>query len=215
MDRIDKLCAFLDECESFADIGCDHGYCTRYMLERGLCKRAYVSDVSEKCLEKARKLLKKYIDGGVLSAVCGNGLEKIDKNTEQVLIAGMGGEEIIAILGRGFIPDKFVLQPMKNVREVREFLIANGAKITRDTVFESGGKFYFVIKGERNGANLYYSEARLEYGYELDNPVLFEFLSQELGKKRKYLSRGLCKESYDKVSRDIKLIEGILSGEIK
>mgnify|MGYP003307993812 CR=1 FL=1 len=35
--RIDTLCSLLDKVETFADVGCDHGYCSEYMLKNGLC----------------------------------------------------------------------------------------------------------------------------------------------------------------------------------
>ena len=57
MDRIERLCAFLDKCATFADVACDHGYCAKYMLDNGLCERAVISDISEKSMSKARTLL--------------------------------------------------------------------------------------------------------------------------------------------------------------
>ena len=68
------------------------------MLKNGLCKRAVISDISAKCLEKAEILLKNYIQSGAVKSVCCSGLEKIDESTDEVLIAGMGGDEIVEIL---------------------------------------------------------------------------------------------------------------------
>ena len=84
MDRIKQLCAFLEKCESFADVACDHGYVAQYMLRNGLCKRAVVSDISDKCLSKARDLLSDFINAGTCRAVCCDGLEKIEKDTDFV-----------------------------------------------------------------------------------------------------------------------------------
>ena len=89
--RIRLLCGQLAACETFADVGCDHGYCTQYMLEENLFRRAVVSDISAGSLSKAEKLLSAYIAAGRVAPVCCPGLEKIPKGTEQVLIAGMGG----------------------------------------------------------------------------------------------------------------------------
>ena len=38
--RIETLCSLLTAAKSFADVGCDHGYCTEYMLKSGLCEKA-------------------------------------------------------------------------------------------------------------------------------------------------------------------------------
>ncbi|MCH5142344.1 MAG: SAM-dependent methyltransferase [Clostridiales bacterium] len=215
MDRIDKLCAYLDPCESFADIGCDHGYCTRYMLENNLCKSAVISDISEKCLDKAKRLLSAYIAQNRVKAVCCNGLSQIDENTGQVLIAGMGGEEIIAILKNSFIPKSFVFQPMKNVRLVREYLISCGAEISTDEYFESGGKFYSVIKGKKNGLPPEYTAVMLEFGKNISCGGTRKFIAQELDKKRSYLERNLGKKAREDILRQIKFMEEVLSSENK
>lgn len=215
MDRIKKLCAYLKNCQSFADVGCDHGYCTEYMLKNGLCKTAVISDVSAKSLSKAEKLLAPYISCGKCRSVCCNGLEKIDDKTDLVLIAGMGGEEIIQILSAAYIPRSFVFQPMKNVQKVREFLIANGAGITADEPFQSGGKFYFVIEGKRNGNPANYSKARLLYGKNLKSAATKSYINSELAKKKSYLLRDLSQNEKQKIQAEINFAEGVLSGEIE
>lgn len=213
MDRIKKLCSYLDKCVTFADVGCDHGYCTSYMLKNNLCSTAQISDISEKCLKKAETLLKDYCQSGRVVSVCCSGLEKIDSNTDQVLIAGMGGEEIVAILKNAFIPKSFVLQPMKNARTVREFLLKSGAGITCDEVFLSGGKFYFVIKGNCDGNGQAYCDLQLDYGLNLHSKDMQKYLLSELTKKRGYLDRPLSESSREEILLQIKKIEGILDSE--
>lgn len=214
MDRIKKLCSYLGECKTFADVGCDHGYCAQYMLKNGLCQRAVISDVSAKCLHKAEELLKNYILSGKCTPVCCYGLEKIDKTTDLVLIAGMGGEEIISILKSAYIPQNFVLQPMRNVRSVREYLLQEGAEITTDDVFESNGKYYFVLCGKRSGKVTPYTEARLEFGCGDVRGALGSYLRDELAKKREYLKNGPAAENREKIVKSIEFTEGFLKGEI-
>jgi len=215
MDRIKKLCAYLEKCESFADIGCDHGYCTEYMLESKLCKTATISDISAKCLEKAEKLLSVYIKNGAVKSVCCNGLEKIDEDTDEILIAGMGGEEIVNILTSSYIPKLFVLQPMRNMREVREFLLKNGAEITVDEPFDNCGKFYYVLKGRRGGNFRPYTDAELDFGQRLESPVTKAYVRGELEKKQLYLQRNLSGQARAEIENQAKYLEGVLKGEIK
>ncbi len=210
MGRIEKLCGYLGECNTFADVGCDHGYCTRYMLDNGLCGRAFVSDISAKCLEKAEKLLEKHIACGRVTPVCCNGLEKIDPAVDLVLIAGMGGDEIAAILRAAFVPENFVFQPMKNARAVREFLLSAGAAITADEVFESGGKYYRVIKGARSGEGQQYSETQLEYGLDFKSESARGYLYEEYQKKLSYLERPLSGAARDKILAEARVLGGIL-----
>ena len=98
-ERLKKLCAQLVPCKRFIDVGCDHGYCTAYMLERRLCERAVIADVSAKSLSKAERLLSRYVSDGLCSSVCCDGLEGIaEEEGDLVLIAGMGGDEILKII---------------------------------------------------------------------------------------------------------------------
>lgn len=210
MDRIEKLCRYLDYCKTFADVGCDHGYCTWYMLENGLCERAVISDISAKCLKKAEILLKSYIEKGVVTPVCADGLEGISEDTEQVLIAGMGGEEIISILKKSFIPENFVLQPMKNVREVREFLLSDGAEITVDEPFEFSGKFYYVLKGKKRGKQSIYGGQQLEFGLNLSGETTKQYICAEIEKKLSYLQRNLKKEVRESIEKDIRRYKEVL-----
>ena len=147
-----------------------------------MCESAVISDISAQSLNKAENLLKSYIQKGVVTSVCADGLEGINKDVNQVLIAGMGGEEIISILKKSFIPENFVLQPMKNVRAVREFLLEKGAAISVDEPFEFGGKFYYVIKGKNRGKSSIYGGQQLDFGLNLSGETTRAYILSELKK---------------------------------
>ena len=149
--RLNRIFSEIPSCGVFADIGCDHGYMTKAMLDSGKCERAIVSDISEKCLEKARVLLDDYIADGKVESVVSNGFEKVGEN-DLALIAGMGGEEIISILTKAkALPEKLVLQPMKNPDKVRLTVVKLGYRIVKDLVFFAGDKYYdlmVLVKGK-------------------------------------------------------------------
>lgn len=210
MGRIEELCALCEPCESFADVGCDHGYIARHMLKSGKCKDVIITDVSAKCLAKAEKLLAEYIAAGKCRAVCCDGLLGVPQSVEQAIIAGMGGEEIIKILTEGFIPDKFILQPMKNVGKVRAFLLESGCKITYDGIFKDEN-FYFVIKGESVGGSADYTPAALAFGRDsLGTPVLKEYAAAELKKSEAHLQT--CKNAVrrSEILSEIGLLKEVL-----
>jgi tRNA (adenine22-N1)-methyltransferase len=215
MNRIEKLCSHLSPCQTFADVGCDHGYCTQYMLKNDLCKTAIITDISAKSLQKAQTLLSGFIEEGRCKAICCDGLCGVDGNVDQVLIAGMGGEEIIKILNNSFIPKSFVFQPMKNPARLRRFLLDNGCKITYDDIFWDG-KFYFIIKGENCGGTLPYTQAELEFGRNsLTNPVLVNFLDEEIAKNYNYLSAPMTEGNKRIIEGRINFLQGVKKGEIK
>ena len=168
--RIDTLCSLLQPCRSFADVGCDHGYCSQYVLERGLCDKVVFADISKGSLAKAERLLAPYVAESKAVASLGGGFFGVPKDTQQVLIAGMGGSEIVGILADekyGFIPEMFVLQPMHDAEKLRRYLIENGAYIVRDYTFFDK-KYYDVIVGrkKRDNETQTYSDREYEFGKE-------------------------------------------------
>ena len=169
--RIDTLCSLLVPCKSFADVGCDHGYCSEYVLKNGLCEQVIFSDISKGSLQKAQTLLAPFVDEGKAKGVLGGGFYGVPNTTEQVLIAGMGGVEIVSILSDkkyGFMPQRFVFQPMHDTEKLRRYILENGGYIARDFTFEDN-KFYDVLvggKADETHLTLPYTDAEYEFGRE-------------------------------------------------
>ena len=222
--RIQTLCSLLERAETFADVGCDHGYCPQYMLENGLCRYAVFSDISKGSLLKAQTLLKTYVDDGRATAVLGNGFFGVDKATDQVLIAGMGGSEIVAILDDtkyGFIPKRFVLQPMHDSEKLRRYLVEKGAYIERDYTFFDG-KYYDVIVGyaqKAQGQVCEYSD--LEYAFGKENLAVYpeafiKRTEKQIRNIERYLSRpSLQEESRRELTERKNKLTGVLNGAFR
>lgn len=223
-ERIRTLCALLTEADSFADVGCDHGYCSEYMLKNGLCKRVVFSDISKGSLAKAKKLLAPYVKEGKAVAVLGDGFFGVPKDTAEVLIAGMGGSEIVSILSDGeygFMPKRFVFQPMHDSEKLRRYILENGGYIERDFTFFDG-KFYDVIVGGRVKAGRQvcdYSPAEFEFGKENLQKMPKAFvakLEKLLKNTERYLGiESLGEDSRTELEERKKKLQGVLSGEIK
>jgi len=144
MDRLNTIFSLIEPCNIFADIGTDHGLIARAACE--LCKKVIASDISEKCLQKAKKLLKTYDCAEFLVS---DGLKSFDKKPCMISICGMGGHTIIDILEDYFLKDKtakLILQPQNDAPLLREFLIKNNYSISCDIISKDGKKFYTIIK---------------------------------------------------------------------
>ena len=86
VDR-DKIC----------DVGCDHGKLSKYLLDQNIVKEVIISDISKPSLQKAVDLLQNagyHFD----AIVCDGLLGYANKQVDQCIIAGMGGDEIIKII---------------------------------------------------------------------------------------------------------------------
>jgi tRNA (adenine22-N1)-methyltransferase len=204
--RIDTLCALLKPTTTFADVGCDHGYCSEYMLKNELCEFAILSDISKGSLEKATTLLKDYVESGKAKGVLGNGFFGVPKDTEEVLIAGMGGEEIVAILSHekyGFMPQKFLFQPMLNPDKLRAYILDNGGFIERDYTFSADGKFYDVIVGRKRTEGepkQEYDGWQMEFGRDNLSERGDAFLAR-VARKKKDIDGFLSREGLQEKSR--------------
>ena len=223
--RIDTLCSLLAPAKLFADVGCDHGYCTEYMLQSGLCERAIFSDVSRGSLAKAEKLLAPYVRAGKAVGVLGDGFYGVDKDVDEVLIAGMGGSEIVSILSdekHGFMPKRFVFQPMHDSEKLRRYILANGGYIERDYTFEDG-KFYDVIVGgllkEMGQVCVEYTDGEYEFGRENLKKMPEAFVrrtQKQIVNIGKYLKQpNLQEESKQALIIRRERLQGVLNGEIK
>ena len=158
--RLKTLLDELGSCKTFADVGCDHGYIAENMLKYGKCEFAYITDISAICLKKAENLLALEYDGRYKAIVC-NGLKGVPK-VDQALIAGMGGEIICDILENAdYLPDRLVLQPMKNPEKVRLKALNLGYKLIKDYTFKDE-KFYDLIVCEKGED--FYSNDELVFG---------------------------------------------------
>lgn len=156
-ERIFHITARLEPTDIFADIGCDHGLMTKYMLDNNLCRRAYITDISEKSLQKAVTLLAPYVKEGKCIPVVGDGLAVVPEPCDFVLIAGLGGEAILNMIEDAYMPPRFLFQPMTRAYRLREYLLENGANLELDYTFSEGlpRKYYDIILGTGYGGDRY------------------------------------------------------------
>ena len=208
-ERLKEICAHIPASEVLADVGCDHGYCARYALKNGLCRRVYITDISEKCLLKAKALLTKEIQEGSCIPLVGDGIAILPEPCT-VLIAGMGGEEIIKILSH-HIPPVFLLQPMKSTEKLRRFLVEKGCQISLDYTFEDG-KFYDLILGTSGGGDRY-TEREFVYGRDnLKNPspAFRKKIRAERDKILGYLNASPSAGEREKLEKRLQTTENLL-----
>lgn len=173
-----------DKDKTVADIGADHGYLTKVLIEENRAKAVIATDISKASLEKTANLAKKY---GFLDKIflkVGGGLKILNKGEAQiVVVAGMGGNEIIKILEENTDKtfEKFIFQPMQNTINLREYLIKHNYEIIKDFIVKDRKKFYntIVARFSTNKQNL--SKKQIEFGLtnlDLKGNDFIEYLSE-------------------------------------
>lgn len=170
MQRVEEIVSHVVNSDICADVGCDHGYIGQTILKTGRAKKVIFTDVSSKCLKKAEELVDNDIRLGKAKAVVCDGLTGVTDEVDTVVIAGMGGEEIIKILSE-CLPrlrvKTLVLQPMKNSDKLRAYLLDGGFSLIRDYTFMDAGKYYDLIKAQKTDDKIKpYSVDELLFGRE-------------------------------------------------
>jgi tRNA (adenine22-N1)-methyltransferase len=178
-----------------ADIGTDHAYIPIKLIEDGICDKVIASDIKEDPVEIAKQNIKKYNAEDKIEVRLGGGLSVLSENeADTIIIAGMGGEMIEAIIHENEAIAKsalLILQPMNSQYELRKYLILNGYSIIDEDIAIEGFKVYNVMTVKKG------TQAAFENDIEYHLP---KYLI-----KHKYF-----KNLYDKKRREfIKVINGL------
>ncbi|MBQ6809088.1 MAG: SAM-dependent methyltransferase [Clostridia bacterium] len=149
--RLKTVSDAVGKCNILADVGTDHGYIPVYMLEEGLCNKAYASDINEGPLSRAEEFIKEKGLSHKCETILCNGLENVPRDYDALVIAGMGGETIASIIDANSPPEnaKLVLQPMTEEQTLRKYLYTHGYKITDETGISEPGHVYVVITAQK------------------------------------------------------------------
>lgn len=168
--RLRALCALIEPCDSFIDVGCDHGFVVRYAVQNAIAKRITACDVSQPSLEKTKRLLG---DGADVTYICADGATAAAGHST-VFMAGMGGPVMLSVMD-GCAPDTFILSPQSHVDRVRKRLLDDDYAVVYDKTVRDGGKFYDAIKAKRGGGRAQRENAsdlplRLRFGMFMHEP---------------------------------------------
>ena len=97
-ERLRRIVQLAKPADTVADIGADHGYTSRAMLEWGIARRVIATDISVASLKKARELLAEERLDGRAECRVGDGISVLRPGEAQgIVISGMGGPLILRI----------------------------------------------------------------------------------------------------------------------
>lgn len=147
--RLNSICELVVHEKTVADVGCDHGKVLAKLFLDNKVDFAYACDISAKSVKKAEDLLNEIgISKSKFEIVVTDGLQNINASEiDLVIIAGMGGLEIIKIISENNVKvNKFILVPHNNCIQLRKYLNKNNYTITNDFVVYDGGKYYNIME---------------------------------------------------------------------
>ena len=148
--RLGKIAGFIKEGSAVADIGSDHGFIPIYLAQNGPARRIIASDISAGSLKAAINNAVKYGVDDQISFIVAPGLDGIGEyEADTIVIAGMGGETISAILaGAPWTKQhgvRLILQPQTKLNKLCIWLQDNGYIITDADYVVDKGRFYIII----------------------------------------------------------------------
>lgn len=213
-DRLQNVVEFVTPGLRVADIGCDHGYLSIYLLEHKLASHVIAMDINRGPLARAQENIQNAGLSTYIETRLSDGLEKLAPDEADCLImAGMGGRLMIDILSKHLgvceAAREIILQPQSEIAKVRRFLEDAHYLIISESMVYEDEKYYpmmKVIHGEMHLKKpVYYKYGKILLHEE--NPVLHQFLLQE----RKYyvnLYKELaCQDPTEKIRQRIAEVE--------
>ena len=134
-----------------ADVGCDHGYVSIYLVQKGIAETAIAMDVRKGPLSMAENNVREYGLEEKIDLRLSDGLSLLNKDeADALVIAGMGGKLMISILEKKDIRElgikTAILQPQSDIPKFRQFLREKGYLIENEKIVFEDGKYYFPMR---------------------------------------------------------------------
>ena len=134
-----------------ADIGTDHALLPVALVRSGVCPYAVASDIRTGPAERARRAVEEAQLADRIEVRLGPGLSVLQpEEADDLVIAGMGGETIVSILGEApWIRSshfRLILQPMSRPEVLRRWLHRAGFLLEAEPAVEDGGHLYSILR---------------------------------------------------------------------
>jgi len=157
--RLRHLSQFVPNGARLTDVGTDHAYLPVWLLCRNIIPSAIASDIHVAPLRHAEMTATTYGVSDRLDLRLCAGLSMIaPEETDTIVIAGMGGETIAAILEDApwtcRAEKLLILQPMTKAEYLRKWLYDKGYYFTGESLVRDKGFLYpvFTVRGGRREA---------------------------------------------------------------
>lgn len=194
--RLQCIANFVRINDIVIDVGTDHAYVPIWLLQNGVSKKVYATDIHRGPLNNALRDAEKYGVFSNLELILGNGLTCCSQDiADTIIIAGMGGENIIEILEAApwVIQKRLILQPQTKIPELREWLRTHGFSILDASLAYDAGKIYLIWLVESEEMPAYSTDERILF--EKREPLLRYYIEERIKQLKKQI-HGMEKSIY-------------------
>ena len=215
--RLHAISSLVPDGAKLVDVGTDHGFIPVRLLLDDRIRTAIASDIGAAPLDHARRTAEQFgvterMDFRLCDGLCGISEDEVDT----VVIAGMGGDNIAAILSaapwtrNGTL---LLLQPMSKAEVLRRYLPENGYRVIAEQLVADKGVIYPILT-VRGGEMPPASDPQTWGGFLLQSdPLRNRYLDEQILRLRRAAS-GLGKAKDDSAhERREKLLSVIVALE--
>jgi len=190
--RLAAIAAMVPPKSVVADIGSDHGLLIKHLLSQDIITKAYATDNK---IGPYNRLKREFQSDARVSVYLADGLTSLPSNVDTIVIAGIGGKLIGAILERGIDKlasvTRIIVSPHNQVDEIRWRLSRLRFQIVDEDIVEEDHTFYDIIVWERGMVS--YSEQECRWG-PLNLTRCTETLIKRMAARRAEIDRILEKQ---------------------
>lgn len=148
--RLLACCGFVAPGERVADIGCDHGYLSIYLLTQGIARSVIAADIREQPLLSAVRNAQKFGVRDRIEFYLSDGVRSIPRDFDTMVCAGMGADTMISIIEAApwlkRSAYRLILQCQSKSHMLRRYLSEHGWRITEESVLRDGRFLYTVME---------------------------------------------------------------------
>lgn len=204
MNRIETIVSCIDITDNVADIGCDQIEVGVLLAKKGI--KSIASDISKNVIETASKKIKKLKLEKFINLRLGNGLNTIENdNVDTIILAGMGGYNIIEILSKSNNKFKKIITIANNNNDIlRKKMNELNYKVNYEIIVKENEKYYNLIVFVEGTYN--YTEKELLFGINHKNLDLYNEWIKYLYSKYSKI-KNLPKDKNNKINKILNCIE--------
>lgn len=181
--RLEAIASLIPDNSTVIDVGCDHALLDIYLAQEKNCE-CIATDINKNALDQAKYNISRFHVTKV-KTVLTDGLKGIPiRNTDIVVISGMGTGTINHILTIENLPNRLLISSHTDFEDLRRNVVSLGYFIQDEKYVEEKGKAYIIMdfmSGKRE-----YSPEDYQFG-----PILkknLHFIENEESKIKEILS---------------------------
>lgn len=215
-ERLKRVASYVDDNSYIIDVGCDHALLDIYLVKTKNNIKTIASDISDGPLEYAYKNIEKEKMLDKIKITKRNGIDKLEKEVDTIIISGMGTSNILNIVFRKKDNlkniKKIIISSNNDWYNLRKTFQKNNYYIKEEDIILENNKFYPIIVFEKGIKK--YKKYELKYGPILlksNNEIFKKYIQNQINKLN-YIKNNLTNKYFIKkikLEKEIRFLKRI------